>query len=76
MGLRSGERIRGREDDAFSEVHRKDMQMNANLPVLISNCNGVCHLRVYLNMFGVRQIVFVSPLIAWGMISMRFSDQI
>lgn len=54
MGLRFGERIRGREDDVFFEVYRKDMEMNVNFLVFIFNCNGVCYLRVYLNMFGVR----------------------
>lgn len=46
------------------EVQRRDIEMNAELPVLISNCNGVCHLRVYLNVFGEMLIVFLSPLVA------------
>lgn len=62
-------------DSASSEIQRKDVEMNANFPLLISNCNRFCHFRIYFNVVGERQVVFLSLLIAWGFISVIFPDQ-
>jgi hypothetical protein len=63
MGLRHWERILSSQD-ASSETQRKDVEMNANFPVLMSNFNGFYHLRIYLNV--VEQMKIVSPILFDG----------